>query len=284
MVTETDHRGFNPLHNGDLERKAAEVRKLYSLADEIVVTTPVLGEFIALESPAGTRITVIPDALEPPESLYPQDWLRQLLSFRDLRPRWELDQLRLQLAGARRKGAVNLVWFGGHGTGRGEAGGMLDLSKIQHVVETLGRLQPITLSVISNNRNKFNEVVAKFALPTFYLDWNRLTFHDALRLHQVCVLPICESPWTLCKSNNRLVTALDAGLLCAADEIPSYKEFSDFAHIGPIEDSLGRILHNFADLQFKVPAVREKVRRIWCMDKVGEQWEDLVLRNIATVS
>lgn len=281
VVTETDHRSYNPLGNADLARKAGAVRRLYLLAHEIIVTTSPLGDAIKGDLRADTSVTVIPDALELPEDLRPSGVLRRLISFRHIAPRLELLKLRHAIMEHRARGCIPIFWFGGHGTGRGDAGGMLDLLTVKDTLESLHRQHPISLTVISNSPQKFASAISVFRLPTHYIDWNRLTFHDALRLHEVCILPIRESPWTLCKSNNRLVTAIHSGLISVANLIPSYLPFMELAQLGDPNQQLPLALAEISLLRALVPARQQIVQSDWGMSRIGDQWEALMGRHSA---
>ena len=140
-----------------------------------------------------------------------------------------------------------------------------------------------SLTVISDNQAKFEQAIRPLRVPTFYLDWSRLTFHAALRLHQACVIPVRLSPWTICKSNNRLVTALHAGLVCVADSIPSYEAFDDLALIGPCADNFKQAVDEFDRLRAQVPSNIRAVEARWDITQVGDAWESLVRRNLDRV-
>ncbi len=280
VVTESDHRLYNPLGNAELQRKAQAVRRLYELADEIVTTTEPLTAFMREVVPASTPITIVPDALERPQALQPRGLLRRVASWRHRAPHRALQALRQGLQ-QQPPGSLRVVWFGGHGTGRGEEGGMLDLLTLQAALEAAHPQRPLSLTVISDNRAKFEQAIRPLRVPTFYLDWNRLTFHAALRLHHACVIPVRPSPWTVCKSNNRLVTALHAGLVCVADSIPSYEPFSVLALIGPCASHLTRALADIDRLRAQAPANVRAVEARWDITQVGNAWEALVRQNLA---
>lgn len=279
VVTESDHRLYNPLGNAELQRKAIAVQHLYALADEIVTTTEPLTAYIREVVPAATPITIVPDALELPSALQPRGWLRRVASWRHRAPHRALQALARelqQLPASNRR----VVWFGGHGTGRGEEGGMHDLLTLREALEAAHADRPVSLTVISDNREKFERAIRPFGVPTFYLDWTRLTFHAALRLHQMCAIPVRMSPWTVCKSNNRLVTALHAGMICVADSIPSYQPLGDLALIGPCAAGLTQALRDFDRLRAQVPAQVRAVEQRWAIARVGDAWEAVVRQNL----
>jgi len=283
VVTESDHRLYNPLGNPELQRKAQAVQRLYELADEIVTTTLPLTDFMRAVVPASTPITIVPDALERPQALQPRGVLRRVASWRHRAPHQALRLLSDSLQQLP-PGGLRVVWFGGQGPGRGDEGGMLDLLTLREALETAHAERALSLTVISDNRAKFEQAIRPFGVPTLYLDWDRLTFHAALRMHHVCVIPVRLSPWTVCKSNNRLVTALHAGMVCVADSIPSYEPFKDLALIGPCAVKLKQAVAQFDRLRAQVPSHISAVEQRWDITQVGDAWEALVRQNLDRLS
>lgn len=279
VVSETDNRFFNPFDDEGLARKASYVRQLYASADEIVVTTDALGEALRDAGVSAVPMTAIADPFETEKMLLPEGIFARARALRHLEPRRELARLAASLGHLARTGTTALVWFGGHGTARG-AGGMLDLLEIRALLEEAHRTWPVSLTVISDHPGKFSENIAPWTIPTFYLPWNRLTFHRALWLHQVCVLPITPSPWTRCKSSNRLVTALGAGLATIAGDLPSYHPFASCCQLDNWQQGLELYLSQPDRRSVDVAAGRALIERDWTLDRVTDLWESLLDRHL----
>ena len=280
VVTETDNRFYNPMDNQELARKANYLRQLFRLADEVVVTTEPLADALRDEGIVDVPMTLIPDALETEQMLLPSGLLARLSSYRHWAPRRDLSRLALGLRQLEAGGSTPIVWFGGHGTARGEAGGMRDLLKLRELLEGMHRSWPLSLTVISDNPDKFAANIQPWGVPTFYLPWNRLVFHRALRLHQICILPITASPWTVCKSSNRLLTALHSGLACIADEISSYRPFQEVCRLGNWEQSLTHYLSTPAQRQTDRTKAATLIDREWTIASVSDLWEAMLLRQL----
>jgi hypothetical protein len=165
-----------------------------------------------------------------------------------------------------------LVWFGNHGSGYAE-GGMADLSKLHSLLEQAQQDAPLSLTVISNHRGKFEQLVQAWRLPTHYLAWHPATISRALQLHDVAVIPIGLNPFTLCKTNNRVATAFLHGLAVVADTIPSYTEFADSAVLDDWGPGLHRLLHDSAWRQQRLALGQQRVRDHWNLPHIVDQWQ-----------
>src|SRR3546814_1225627 len=66
-----------------------------------------------------------------------------------------------------------------------------------------------------------------WSVPTQYVEWDLKSSARIIAEHDVAVIPVVSNPYTVCKTNNRLVFALHLGLPVVADPIPSYQAFSE---------------------------------------------------------
>ncbi len=207
------------------QRACQRLRNLALLADRVVTCSPTLADEMMNECQLQSRPLVIGDPIET-EIRYSSDRLLKSL----LSPSRKLSWLRYlrhryRLGRDRSAGAMPLVWFGSHGNGFAE-GGMLDLKRISPIMARVHQKHPLSLTVISNNRPKFDAEFARLPFPTHYLEWDRINFLASLRLHAISVIPVTANRFTACKSANRVALSLHHGLNVAADSIPSYEEFS----------------------------------------------------------
>jgi len=203
------------------QARAHALRQAVEAMDLVVASTPELARVVRAQCPAAPEIVVIGDPAEPLHT--PAGWLRWRhagAEARLVRLNW---QLRAQDAPVPR---ARLVWFGQQGTAYADAG-MADLACLRAPLEALNAQQAVSLTVISNSRARFDELMAGWALPTHYLAWHPATFSRALQAHEVALIPVSLNPFTVCKTSNRLVTALSHGLGVAAQSIPSYRDWAD---------------------------------------------------------
>jgi hypothetical protein len=269
-----DNHFYNPHGDPGLARAAEQLRRMMSAADHLVASTPALAEVMLAQSSGPRDISVIGDAVEDDVSEVKGPFLR----------RWP-DRLRLRrlikwLENGRQRGQTSLVWYGLHGGPRAEHG-MLDLARVRSVIEALHRDSPLSLTVISNSRRKYAEAIRPWTLPTAYLGWNPETFQAALRSHDIAIIPITPNQFTVCKSNNRLTTALNAGLAVVADPIPSYQEFEGVCRIGDWAEGLRAYISQPQLRERDVRAGQEQIERDWSLPRIADAWQQLFERLLS---
>src|SRR3546814_18205796 len=81
-----------------------------------------------------------------------------------------------------------------------------------------------------------------WSVPTQYVEWDLKSSARIIAEHDVAVIPVVSNPYTVCKTNNRLVFALHLGLPVVADPIPSYQAFSEAFFLADWETGLRRYL------------------------------------------
>jgi hypothetical protein len=235
------------------------------LADELVASTAAMAEVMRAELSTPRNITIIEDAVETEiRGVRAQFW-----------DRWwgkkQLAKLSRQLENGNLSGRTPLVWFGIHGGPNAEYG-MLDLLKLRPLLEKLNRTYPLSLTVISNSKEKYNRAIKPWPFPTYYLSWHADTLFSALRSHSMAVLPISENPFTRCKSNNRLALSLSMGLAVVADAIPSYQDFADVCFLGDWQMGLEGYLSDAQLRRRHVESGQAIIAREWTLTHVAEKW------------
>ena len=216
-------------------QRAKDLRSAIESVDLVVACSTYLRDVIANEVPDHSPVRVIGDLVEPPllpsaqvQASHPLAWLRwQKLSH-------ELHRTNTDI---RRR----LIWFGNHGSNHVE-GGMGDIRKLLPLLKDLHRRQPLSLTVVSNSQTKFDEISETAEFPMLYSPWSRAFFSRTLLSHRICVIPINPNPFTLAKTDNRVVTALVHGLQVVADSIPSYRAYARQVHLDNWADGLERAM------------------------------------------
>ncbi len=125
----------------------------------------------------------------------------------------------------RRPERKRIIWFGTHGAGH-SAFGMLALTSLIPVLSDINRQIPIELRVVSNNRPKYEGIIAKADFPSSYGRWTMTSIFAELRASDVCIIPNVRDEFTFCKSANRAVLALSLGVPVVATSIPSFQDLS----------------------------------------------------------
>jgi hypothetical protein len=270
-----DNHFYNPHSWRPLTKAREQLLRMMTLADYVVTSTETLAEVVRSVKPDLQSINVIGDAVETDMT-------------RDCTPWWlrwwharHLARLHAITDVERSEGRTSLVWFGLHG-GPNAAYGMMDLLSIRSCLEHLNREFPLSLTVISNSWKKYLHVMRGWDIPTRYLPWSANTFVSALQAHTIAVIPISSNPFTRCKTNNRVVTALQAGLATVADSIPSYEEFRRVTRLDCWESGLREYISKPELRAHDVRLAQSMINERWTIPKIADQWQLLFQKVIST--
>jgi hypothetical protein len=272
-----DNHFYNPNNLESLRKAAAELKEMMVLANELVASTETMANVMRNEVSEPKPITVIRDGLETKIQASEAPWLERW------RERRRVLNLLRQLYADKRSGRTALIWFGIHGGANADYG-MLDLLKIRSTLELMNERFPLSLTVISNSEEKYEQNIRPWSIPTYYLTWHPSTFFDALRAHSIAVLPISKNPFTVCKSNNRLLTSFYAGLAVVADSIPSYLPFADMCYLDDWQRGLECYLSSPQLRRDHVETAQATVAQEWTASHVADQWQEFFDRLLAKKS
>ena len=274
LTDECDNHFFNPKQDTVWLETASRIRSLIELSDHLVASTSAVADVLRAEGGKDKPISIIGDGVESGEELDKDPTWKRLLSWRRKRAQFKQTMLRYRLATERRHGMTALIWYGNHGTAYSD-GGMLDLLRIRELLERLNHRHPLSLTVISNNEQKFQRHIADWDIPTRYVEWDKVTFLPLLRAHDIALIPVSHNPFTICKSNNRLALALMEGVAVVADSIPSYQEFSGVCQLDNWEHGLQSYLESATLRSQHVTHGRNIIKRKWMIASVAGEWERL---------
>jgi hypothetical protein len=255
--------------------RAAALRGAVAAVDRLIVSTEQLARVVASECPNGPPIEVIGDAVELPAGA---PW-----NMRRAWPQMEVAALAWKLRKNGVPKASRLVWFGNHGSPNAP-GGMLDVLDLAPVLHNAFRSHPLTLTIVSNDSAKFRQVRRALDIPTHYIAWNRATFSRVLGLHGTALIPIRLNPFSMCKTSNRVETALLHGLSVIADRIPSYDEFAAFIDLGDWPRHLEAALGRGDATDARVSEGVAYIHRERSIDRVGADWLSALSRAVSTRS
>lgn len=251
------------------------LRRLGSAADVIVSCSQALADAMQAQIGGGARHVVIDDPIEERID-YPDDsYIKSLLSPRQKLAWLRLLRHRVALAVGGVAGRTPLVWFGSHGN-QFSPGGMSDVLKLRPVLERVAELHPISLTLISNQRKKFDADFRHWSIPTYYLEWDRVTFLSALKMHEISIIPSIDNAFTRCKSSNRLTLSIHHGLSVIADPVPSYQHYGEVARIGDWEQNLRLLLSDEAGRKSDLARCQMVVRQRNSIAQIAECWDALL--------
>lgn len=186
----------NPFDDTDegASQRAARHRVACEQADQVVVSTAALAD--AVERNCTMRHTpapvIIPDCIDP------------LVAHGNIR------------AGNRFN---SFLWFGVWGSKHQTTGGLRDL----YAIASAFRGHATTLVICSNGEPTTKYFPSNTQIR--YLLWDPLTFPKAVALSRTALIPVTPTPYSICKTHNRVTTAIACGLHVIASQHPSYDEF-----------------------------------------------------------
>ena len=250
--------------------------KACRMADHVVCCSDELVAAMQPQVQSTAKFHVIDDPIED-KIVYPDDrWWKSLAS-----PNRKLSWLKLlalknRLRSARQAGRTTLIWFGSHGNNFAP-GGMLDLLKYKELLETTSDAFPLELTIISNNRLKFNSHFADWRFPIHYLDWDRTTFISALKAHEVSLIPVNDNAFTRCKSANRLALSAYHGVSVLADPVPSYRQYQDVVWLGDWQHHLPQLLAQKGERLDRIRRARVMISQCHSADAIADEWLRVLL-------
>lgn len=247
------------------QRRSDRLKRMLAVVDDVVATTETLADVIVAECPGVRRPVVIGDPLDDLSVIPVSGIERWLVERRAQRVRMRLQRLE---AG----GYTRLLWFGNHGSGYADSG-MLHLAALRGELETLHRHTPLSLTVISNHRRKFRQQFSRWSLPCHYQPWHPASFAMIARAHDIALIPVQDNPFTRCKSDNRLVTAMGHGLAVVADNLPSYRPYAAVARVDGVIPGLQAYLNDPEQRRLQAEAGRQRVLRDASAERLADQWQ-----------
>lgn len=242
-----DNHFYNPFDVPAYRSARTNLLRMIALADLVVCSTAALAEVVRHEAGLEQLPEVVGDPVE--------------CATADVQ----------DTAVASKRGLAQFVWFGIHGVPNAPCG-MLDLLNIDELLTETAQRWAFEVIVVSNDRSKYEAHIRPRPWPSKYVEWDHSSFPRLLARATAVLLPITRNPFTLCKSNNRLATALLAGVPVIADSIPSYEEFAPFAYLDDWRRGLETVLSAPAEARARAMAGRRYVSERWSVPAIADQW------------
>ena len=151
-----------------------------------------------------------------------------------------------------------------------------NLKLIKDRLHEVNKKNRISLTIISNSKQKYDEVVKGWSIPTYYVEWANSTFSRIMSQHDIAVIPISSNPFTICKTNNRVATALLHGLGVIADTIPSYRALSDFIVLDDWDNGFDKLINDHLYREDCVSLGQQKIIADWSLEKIVDNWMKVI--------
>ena len=259
-LDQCDNHFIYDIDDADQCKRAKNLRAMVDEVDVVIASTDKISELFP------DKVTfVVNDFIE----IYESTWFDRFKARRQARNIFKGD-------------ALKLVWFGSVGSDSPRFG-MCDIAQKIGLLNELSSQYNIQLTVISNSVSTFEKYFSgQHQFTVYYLEWQRETYEYLVGMHDICLIPIDINPFTICKSNNRLVLSLFLGLPVVADEIPSYSEFSNFVKLGSWDENLRYVVRNLSSERQLASHGQKYVLENYSNDFIANIWL-LVIRNILKI-
>jgi hypothetical protein len=252
----SDNHFYNPFDLPEYRQAGSDMRLMASLVDRVVCCSTHLAGVLTHEASLKSAPLVVGDAVEtmrlPPAAADPF----------------------VPAAGQ----PFRIVWFGSHGSPNAPSG-MEDVLRINRQLAHAAQTRTCELVVVSNKRSKFDALRDRLPIPSSYLEWSDTALMEAFAGANLVVVPVTPNPFTKCKSNNRVATALWHGIPTLADRIPAYDELSEFAVLDDWDFGFEHALGGSREMRLRTAAGATYVRTHFNNRNIAAEWR----RAIKTV-
>jgi len=255
-----DNHFYNPYNLEKFERVRTHLIEMLQLADIVITSTEALAEVLTEESRLNLSPVVIGDAIEEGQAIAKRTfaWWDMVSSFVERRK-------------IREERVFRLLWFGIHG-GENAPYGMKDILTQKELLIKVSRQYPIELVVLSNSREKYLRLIRPLPFPTRYYEWGTISLARLFQRCKINIIPISKNPFTLCKTNNRLASALYMGLPTIADEIPSYRDLAPFCVLDEWDKGFERYITDHESARRQAGSSRQYITSHYSMDRLVKKW------------
>lgn len=252
-----DNHFYNPNSLAEYSELRARLLEMIGIADLVTFSTDALAKEI--KQYCSKNIQVIPDLIFNSSS-------NSSIPFQSLA------KIYYKL---RRPEIKKLVWYGIHGSPNSDSG-MNDLLRVKSSLEELSRRKNIELTVVSNSFEKFQQLSNKISIAMCYKEWSEPTVIKELMSCSAVIVPITPSPFTWCKSNNRILLPLSLGVNVIADSIPSYESFHDYCYLDSWEFGLTSAVNGKKKITGKEILLNDKICHEFGFSSIGQLWSNAI--------
>lgn len=290
---------FMPAYGANSNPRPADAfRAMARHASLISCTTEPMAQLIREQIGGDVRVCVIPDSVETDKLVREQQSLLdvslpptgargpRLKSYVAGARRWLIDRVRRssQGTGAAKNGpqtdtrGVNysgktIIWFGNHGSEHGDHG-LNDILRFREALEAVASEHDVRLLVVTNNRSRFEHLIAPIAMQTDYLEWSPSVLGQALAASDITIVPNSLDEFSIGKSANRSVMSLCVGVPVVATPTAALSPLGNAVWTGDPAAGLRIYLSSPERSAIDVQAGRALVDQHFSLDAVGRQWRD----------
>lgn len=271
---------------------AEALRAMANFLDAIVVPTEALATVVKRELGGRLPVHIVPDGVEEQSTLVRQRTLISNMSgyvqpkatpsasrptlwqhlARMFEPKSTLD---FPQDTARPRVERTILWFGNHGS-PWSSFGLADIVLFKDVLERIAREYPIRLLVVSNNVSRFKAEIQPLAFRSTYLEWTPEALHTALRKADVVIVPSALDEFARCKSANRTLLALHAGVPVVATPTPALEPLRGCVWLDNPHEGINAYLRDPGLVREHLARSRAVIQREFSPSAIAGRWQKIL--------
>lgn len=282
---------------------AMEFMQLARHAQAIVVSTDALRTIVRQQVGANALVLTIPDGLETP-SLFERErrllaaapkrrlsrWLRRLREVLGQWRRWFTDDGPRPRRRKRRRApdraaarsspdreGLYIVWFGNHGA-RYAQFGIGDILLFREALARAAQEFGAELVVVSNDAATYHRQAPFFGIASHFVCWSPQAMKEWLGRAAVVIIPNSLDPFSICKSANRSVLALQAGVPVVATPTEAIAELAPAIWTQDPYLGLRTYLTDAERVAHDVATGRELIAQRYSLQRIGRLWGEVLER------
>ena len=172
--------------------------------------------------------------------------------------------------------ARRLLWYGNHGASHKGRFGMIDLVDNQAALERIAREFDVELVVVSNNIEKFHQLITPLAIRSRYVQWSPARVQEELAQADVVLMPSSCDAFSICKSANRTALALRANRPVVATPTPALIPLGDCIKTGDFYTGIRHYLNDPKQVLAHLEIARERCERLYGQETIAIAWRSVL--------
>lgn len=172
--------------------------------------------------------------------------------------------------------ARRLLWFGNHGAKHGGRFGMSDLVDNRAALEKIASKFDVELVVVSNNFEKFCQLISPLKIPSRYVEWSPAKVQEELARAEVVLIPNSCDAFSIGKSANRTVLALMANRPVVATNTPALLPLGDCIEAGDFYTGIHRYLTDSQRIVSHLAIARERCEKLYGQKAIARDWMEVL--------
>jgi hypothetical protein len=181
--------------------------------------------------------------------------------------------------------AKRIVWFGNNGAPYAQFG-ILDLLSFKSDLETIAKEFDVELLVVSNNYQKYVEHIQPLRIPSRYVEWSTSVMAPCLASATLVVIPNSLDAFSLCKSANRTVLALQNDIPVVATPTSALEPLAAYIHLADPLSGMRKYLCDAALGRKDARRGAQLAQQLFCKQAVAKRWREVLdaVTNISPLS